>query len=301
MNSLAILVLFLCGNLKIALSETQELLELTPESRPAIRRRWYPQPEEITITYRPNALDGCRNLVGTSKPSLCSVDSSTPYYYPRSCSDILQSGGNRSGIYVIKPRGSKEPFEVLCDMEIQGGGWTTVQRRFNGREDFYQPWRAYKFGFGTLNGEFWLGLHNIYQMTGSEQYELLIELTDKEGITGYARYASFAIAGEKDGYNLTKLGAYSGNVGDALSGQLNAKFSTLDVDLDGQAGDCAKTFEGGWWYKDNICYVCCLNGKVPTVIFTDQQKWNGINWDGFRGKEYNLSGSRMLIRPVSSI
>lgn len=31
------------------------------------------------------------------------------------------------------------------------------QRRLNGEEDFYRGWRDYKEGFGTLQGEHWLG------------------------------------------------------------------------------------------------------------------------------------------------
>uniref|UniRef100_A0A6P7GQA1 Angiopoietin-4-like isoform X3 n=1 Tax=Diabrotica virgifera virgifera TaxID=50390 RepID=A0A6P7GQA1_DIAVI len=75
------------------------------------------------------------------------------------------SRNNKSGVYQIKPRTSSKPFAVLCDMETKGGGWTHIQKRFDGSQDFYLPWRDYKFGFGDLAGEFWLGLENIYHMT----------------------------------------------------------------------------------------------------------------------------------------
>ena len=35
-----------------------------------------------------------------------------------------------------------------------------LQRRMNGKVDFYRTWETYKHGFGNLNEEFWLGNYN---------------------------------------------------------------------------------------------------------------------------------------------
>ena len=37
-------------------------------------------------------------------------------------------------------------IEVFCDMDTDGGGWTTIQRRVNGSVDFNRPWVDYKNG-----------------------------------------------------------------------------------------------------------------------------------------------------------
>lgn len=88
------------------------------------------------------------------------------YTLPTSCKDVKDSGNILSGIYKIKPEHAHSAFMVYCDMETRGGGWTYIHNRFEGAQEFYQNWHEYKHGFGNLGGEFWLGLENIYQLTG---------------------------------------------------------------------------------------------------------------------------------------
>jgi len=61
------------------------------------------------------------------------------------CAEYKRSGFNDSGLYRIKLSVNRV-IEVFCDMETDGGGWTTVQRRVNGSVDFNQPWNSYKNG-----------------------------------------------------------------------------------------------------------------------------------------------------------
>lgn len=56
-------------------------------------------------------------------------------------------------------------FQVFCDMETSGGGWTIIQRRKSGLVSFYQDWRQYKQGFGSIRGDFWLGNEHIHRLT----------------------------------------------------------------------------------------------------------------------------------------
>lgn len=46
---------------------------------------------------------------------------------PRDCSEVQS---NKSGVYLIRPIKSNKPFNVTCDMDIDGGGWTVSRSPF---------------------------------------------------------------------------------------------------------------------------------------------------------------------------
>ena len=122
---------------------------------------------------------------------------------------MYKSGDRISGVYTIDPDGLGA-FDGFCDHTSPGGGWTVFQKRLDGSVDFYRGWNDYKRGFGNLNGEFWLGLENIYRLTKSGRYKLRVDLEDTSGRTAYAEYDMFAITSERTKYQLG-IGSYSGN------------------------------------------------------------------------------------------
>ena len=130
--------------------------------------------------------------------------------YHKNCAELYKSDERISGVYTIDPDGSRA-FDVFCDQTTAGGGWTVFQKRIDGSVDFYRDWANYKKGFGNLNGEFWLGLSQIYRLTNSERYQLRVDLEDLEGKTAYAEYDMFAIASERTKYQLS-VGTYSGSL-----------------------------------------------------------------------------------------
>ena len=102
------------------------------------------------------------------------------------------------------------PFDVYCDQTTAGGGWTVIQKRFDGSVDFHLGWADYRRGFGYLNGEFWLGLDKINRLTKEGKNRIRVELTDTEGNTSYADYNFFAVASERVKYRLSLGTNYSG-------------------------------------------------------------------------------------------
>ena len=127
---------------------------------------------------------------------------SRPRRKPRDCSDLRN--GAPSGVYRIL-QGLRSSTAAYCDMS-DGKGWTVIQSRkdVTRRQSFLRNWEAYKWGFGTLDQEFWWGLDHLWRLTSQldRTYKLRIDLWDWSGQTRYAAYQDFTIASEADGYRL---------------------------------------------------------------------------------------------------
>ncbi|KAI8500849.1 hypothetical protein Bbelb_216670 [Branchiostoma belcheri] len=212
-----------------------------------------------------------------------------------------------SGVYKIQPVGLSSPISVYCDQTTDGGGWTVIQRRFDGSIDFNRPYNAYRYGFGSANGEQWLGLENMYRLTNQHTYTLYVQLEDWAPRVKYAKYSSFSV-GSGSNYRLYVSG-YSGTAGDGfylssssssiyLSGQ---PFSARDVDRDAWSRSCAGgngAYTGGWWYK--ACAHSALNGPyLRRSDYTGHSGW-GIAWYPFGGSYWRyLKKSKMMVRPAN--
>ncbi|XP_050301657.1 fibrinogen C domain-containing protein 1-like isoform X2 [Anthonomus grandis grandis] len=220
---------------------------------------------------------------------------------PSNCQEIRQNNpGAASSIYLVHPRGSNESFFVYCDMEAQGGGWLTIHNRFTGEQDFYLDWLRYKIGFGNVAGEHWLGLEHIYEITGKEIHELLIQLVDVNNVKTYAHYSHFSLGSEEEGYPLKVLGGYTGTAGDSLSYHAGSRFSAKDRDEDSwNEGHCAQAHGGAWWYKS--CDKSNLNGKYLPGPQPDMFAYQPMYWDTFTGPQTGLKYARMMVRPRQEV
>ncbi|XP_068109621.1 angiopoietin-related protein 5-like isoform X2 [Hyperolius riggenbachi] len=222
------------------------------------------------------------------------------------CSDIWQKNKSSAcGRYMIRPNGADTPFPVYCEM-TKSGGWTLIQRR-NGQDglSFDRLWDEYVQGFGFPEGEHWLGLKYMSNLTNQmkKTCKLRIELEDFSNNTAYAEYSSICIS-NKENYKLT-LGQYSGTAGDAFEGDANNRqhgmfFSTLDNSHDNckprcfiadQAyRSCGEIFSSGWWF--NACGAANLNGLYLKDEYTDMLAY--IAWPTWRVRE-SLKSTKMLL------
>ncbi|XP_019614166.1 PREDICTED: fibrinogen-like protein 1 isoform X3 [Branchiostoma belcheri] len=206
----------------------------------------------------------------------------------------------QDGVFPIKPESSTDHFDVYCDMTTDGGGWTVIQRRVNGTLNFDRRWADYKNGFGRVEGEHWLGLDKIYNLTSQNSYELYVELQDWEGNFTHAKYGTFSIGDESTDYTLN-IGGYSGDAGDSISYHNGMKFSARDVDNDGWSGvHCARWFSGGWWYKS--CTNSALNGPYyQPEDYHGSATGYGVYWHHWKGTWYSLKATKMMVRPQNFI
>ena len=202
-------------------------------------------------------------------------------------------GAIASGVYTIHPINANNSFNVYCDMETDGVGWTVLLKRQDGSVDFQLNWTDYKSGFGSLEGEHWLGLDNMYLLTNlsSDTPQLRVDLADWEGNTALAKYDAFSVGDEDSDYTLSVSGYQSASTaGDSLTYHNGQKFSTPDRDNDVTSTHCA--VYGPWWHKS--CYYSLLTGKYHT---SGRPRTYGIIWFNWKGWNYSLLVADMKIRP----
>eukprot|EP00058_Branchiostoma_floridae_P004267 XP_002589755.1 hypothetical protein BRAFLDRAFT_97805 [Branchiostoma floridae] len=214
------------------------------------------------------------------------------------CDDVYKAGHTTSGVYTIQPDAAGASFRVYCEMEAGVGGWTVLQKRFDGSVDFANDWETYKNGFGDLSGEFWLGNDKIYQISNARVYVLRIDLENWSSETVYAEYDRFYIEDEAAKYRL-HVGAYNGTAGDGwrgLSYHGGCRFSTHDQDNDDWSRNCATDHggRGGWWY--GACDQVNLN--QPYKHGGGGNYRYGIEWHAWTAHRWSIKSSVMKIRPA---
>jgi hypothetical protein len=169
-----------------------------------------------------------------------------------SCATIhAQSSGLPSGIYSIQPAGISQSFQVYCDMETDGGGWTLVARMLGGSRDHvnvnaigtitaqHQGMVA-KLADATINAI----SHSYYRMTCN-------------GLTDFLKYNNgwSSIAGNNTPY-------WTGNY---------------------KAGDWAQASAGKWLYNANSSDSDAGGGSWPDydAVQYNADGQNGCYQDGY--------------------
>lgn len=134
-----------------------------------------------------------------------------------------------------------------------------------------KTWSEYESGYtlDNYNVHYWMGLKAMKKINDGGHKTVYLETTFiyPYGNTTYLqyRYDDFTLDTASNGYKFTfsqstptKYGTYSDNVqhSDCLGGLKGARFSTWDINNDGDSGkNCAAESGVGWWY--NGCNMVC--------------------------------------------
>jgi len=153
-------------------------------------------------------------------------------------------------------------------------GWSVIQRRMNGNINFERGWDDYVRGFGSLNGEYWIGLQNIYHLTlqlkkkVEETYyvkspQMRIDLEDWDGIKAFVEHKQFVILSRDGNYAISVNYPMYGTavLGERSTPLSQVAFSTFDADHDLSLGNVAQEYRSGWWFY--VFPAGSLNGPYP--------------------------------------
>ncbi|XP_034472668.1 ryncolin-4-like [Drosophila innubila] len=164
--------------------------------------------------------------------------------------------------------GNNEPFQVLCE-----NSWMIIQRRLNGNENFNKTWKSYVDGFGSLQGEFFLGLEKLHLITNSQTYQLCIKVVDSSNIQYNAYYDYFEIGNSSAYYKLNSVGNLKGSSYNPMRISEQMVFTTYDFN-NNMPYNCPNTYGGGWWYTQQ-CHGINLNGPYRSFLYwpTKKQKY----------------------------
>uniref|UniRef100_A0A8C5D073 Angiopoietin-related protein 4-like n=1 Tax=Gouania willdenowi TaxID=441366 RepID=A0A8C5D073_GOUWI len=194
----------------------------------------------------------------------------------KDCHELFVRGQRLSGVYTIQPE-SSHPFDVLCEM-TSDGAWTIIQKRHDGSQNFNQKWDEYKNGFGSLNGEFWLGLEKIHSLS-------------KQGPS-----YQFHLDGEEQKFALHLQKASPSLLQEKMAAGI--PFSTSDRDNDLAADtNCAAMHSGGWWFSG--CGESNLNGRYPRRKHQTRRQSKSMFWLSMEGQRSSLRTSVLKIAPKS--
>ena len=85
----------------------------------------------MSASFAASAAAGSEFIIKQSVMGMVETSKGKPFY--TSCLDLKNTiPKSKSGTYLIKPNGEgKEAFDLYCDMETDGGGWTAVLKQSN--------------------------------------------------------------------------------------------------------------------------------------------------------------------------
>ena len=148
----------------------------------------------------------------------------------------------------------------------QEDGWVIIQRRVDASVSFERSWNEYAAGFGDVDGNFWLGLDTIHDITEAQPMKLQIDVVPFNYPAVSIPYPYFHVSNAASQYVLTITSNTPGHESlcNSFNYQTGWPFSTFDRDNDGTSTHCASAHRAGWWFSE--CYKLNLNGVYGSTM-----------------------------------
>ena len=146
-----------------------------------------------------------------------------------------------------------------------------IQQRIDNSLSFNRSWSDYVSGFGTPDGNYWMGLEPLYGLMSVCPRKLRVDIEYVSGEQVYQKYVSVMIGSAETFYELN-IGPHYGTAGNTLTNGM--KFSTYDEDNDITTKNCASTHGGGFWFSG--CGASNING-----ILLSSHEVTGAYWFRF--------------------
>ena len=202
-------------------------------------------------------------------------------------------GVKESGVFDLR-FGDGTTYRAFCDMKWKDRGWTVLQRRVNASVSFDRPWKEYVNGFGNPEGNHWLGLKAMHELTKNKAGKVSFDLKHMDGTEGSAIYLGVKVLGEEHDYKLEFRGFKEtrGNIGDSMK---QARFSTRDRGNDRDEFldvMCTPMFKGPWWNTD--CFLANLNSLYPDSNITSPMF---MSWKTWKGNFGGIIFSKLRFKP----
>ena len=155
---------------------------------------------------------------------------------------------------------------VYCDMTTHEGGWTVILRSgttatSKSSKNFSPSFEDFHNGYGSPEGDYWLGLNTLACMTKLQSNEMLVKLNFTDGTAAEIEYEHISIDSMSNGCRLTVNGP-SNSALDGLGSQNGKSF--------------VKCPNGPWW-------ACA----VGTNLFAERMMW----------KNRTVTSVEAMIRP----
>jgi len=180
--------------------------------------------------------------------------------------------------------------QVVCPHGEKTENITFLARQ-DGSVNFTRNFSDYISGFGSAQGEFWLGLRCLYAITITRNYTLQVDFSDFDGRFYQSRYSRFSLGHD---YRL-RVGGYDkmSSGGDSLKSNNNTEFSTYDCTQTMFHVKCPALYKGGWWYS-----ACGVSNPTGLYLKGGQVHRTGTNWFTAKNNWYSYKTMMFTLIPA---